>query len=91
MQDTDYRHEQVLDTHDHHPQRLRLYRNLGLSFIVGSAFWAAVLSLPIMLQGQNPVTVVAQAVGYERPIDVPMILTRESEFRLIQPAAGPEE
>lgn len=91
MQDTGYRHEEVLDLHDHQPRRMRLYGNLGISIIVGSVFWAAVLSLPIIVQGKNPVTVVAEAIGYERPIDHPMIAVRDSDLRLIQPAGGPEE
>lgn len=90
MQDTDYRHEEVLDIHDQQPRRLKFYGNLGISIIVGSVFWAAVLALPVILQGENPITVVAQAVGYERPIDDPMIMVRESDLSLIEPAAGPD-
>ncbi len=61
----------------------------ALSLCVGVALWGAIFSVSLIKGGLEPVDVATLALGFERQIDDPMIVERESDLFLIEPAAGP--
>lgn len=91
MQQDDYVHGHLPGNDDRHSRRLRFCAYLSASTILGTVLWGGVFSLPILAQGENPIVVVSEAVGYREQIDDPMILATESDISLIQPAAGTAE
>ena len=61
----------------------------ALSLCVGVALWGAIFSVSLIKGGLEPVDVASLALGIEQQIDDPMIVGRESDIFLIEPAAGP--
>lgn len=91
MQQDDHVYDGMPSDDDRRSRRLRFCAFLSASTILGTVLWGGVFALPILVQGENPIIVVSEAVGYQEPIDDPMILATESDIRLIQPAAGRAE
>ena len=78
-----------LDDSDRGPRQTVLSGYLALSLCAGIAVWGAIFSVSIVNSGLGPVDVVSAAFGIKQQIDDPMIVARESEIFLIEPAAGP--
>ncbi len=82
------RHDGALAVTDPRARRFRLCAYMSTSIVVGTLLWRAVLSVPLVAQGVDPIVALSEAVGHENQIDHPMIVQSESYLRLIEPAAG---
>lgn len=77
-----------LEANDRGPRSTMLFGYLALSLSTGIAVWGAIFSLSIVNHDLGPIDVASAAFGIKPQIDDPMILTRESEMFLVEPAAG---
>lgn len=77
------------EDHDRRPRPTMLFGYVALSLSVGATVWGAIISLSVVNSDLEPADVVAAALGFERQIDDPMIVARDSDWSLIEPAAGP--
>jgi len=77
-----------LEENDRRPRSTMLFGYLALSLCAGVAIWGAIFSVSIVNYGLEPGDTISAAFGIKQQIDDPMIVARESEIFLVEPAAG---
>ena len=83
-----FRMDIQLDENDRRPRSTMLFGYLALSLCAGVTIWGVIFSVSIVNYGLAPGDTISAAFGIKQPIDDPMIVARESDLSLIEPAAG---